>query len=128
MNAVLESLREKRAEQISAMDSILAQVDDRDLVEAERGLLEASRQRIAELDAQIEPLAAYETLREAHRDAQRDLPAPAVERRRVDGIDRQPAYRSAGAFLVDYLRGSGIMERGVVDDAAAARVYQARAD
>src|SRR5215471_16151414 len=98
MNAVLESLREKRAEQISAMDSILAQVDDRDLVEAERGLLEASRQRIAELDAQIEPLAAYENLREAHRDAQRELPAPATAQRRIDGADRAQQYRSAGAF------------------------------
>ena len=37
------------------MDSVLGQVEDRDLVDAERSLLTACQQRIAELDAQIEP-------------------------------------------------------------------------
>jgi hypothetical protein len=45
----------------------------------------------------------------------------------MDGIDIMPNYRSAGAFLVDYLRAAGIMQRGNVDHEALARVQQARA-
>jgi len=40
--------------------------------------------------------------------------------------DRAPEYRSAGAYLVDVLRARGILERGVPDMNAAARI-QARA-
>lgn len=129
MNAVLERLREQRAEQVSSMDAILSQVEDRDLVDAERGLLEAARGRIAELDAQIDPLQAFEDLRAAHGEASASIRPNTVPAspRRVDGGDRAPVYASAGAFLVDYLRANGIMERGVADPQAAARVAQARA-
>jgi HK97 family phage major capsid protein len=111
------------------MSAILDQVGDRDLVDAERAILQSSRDRIAELDAQIEPLRAWDELAERHAETVNALPAPAsVERRRVDGADRRAVYRTAGEFLVDYLRANGLMERGVRDEAAAARVYQARAD
>jgi len=128
MNAVLERLREQRAEQVASMDAILGQVVDRDLVDAERGLLEAARGRIAELDAQITPLQAFEDMRAAHADTSAAIRPEIVPAgpRRADGGDRAPVYRSAGAFLVDYLRAHGIMERGVVDPGAAARVQQAR--
>jgi hypothetical protein len=112
------------------MDAILGQVDDRDLVDAERGILEGARARIAELDAMIEPLASFEALRDAHSTAtlvRPPAPAPAA-RARIDGVQARPQYPSAGAFLVDYLRAHGILERGVRDEQAAARVYQARAD
>jgi HK97 family phage major capsid protein len=131
MNVVLERLREQRAEQISTMDAILGQVEDRDLVDAERGLLEACRQRIAELDDQIAPLAAYDELREAQAEHVARLPRPIpAAARSVDGPDRAFPYGSPGAFLVDYLRAHGIMDRNR-DDAAMARVqaaYNVRAD
>jgi HK97 family phage major capsid protein len=140
-NAVLESLRAERAEQIAAMEAVLSQVEGRDLVEAERNLLDRARVRIGELDAQIEPLEAFEALAQQHRDTVNALPAPAnprptvsapaTTRQRVDMAAENPrghGYRSPGAFLVDYLRGNGLFERGVRDEAAAARLYQARAD
>jgi HK97 family phage major capsid protein len=129
-NLVLERLRAQRADQMAAMDTILENVgDDRDLVDAERQLLNATRERIAELDAQIAPLADYDEMREQHRETVASLPRPeAPAPRPVGRIDHGPTYRSVGAFLVDYVRAHGIMERGVRDDAAAARLYQMRAD
>jgi hypothetical protein len=130
-NPVLESLRAQRAEQISTMDAILAQVEERDLVDAERGLLEACRDRIGVIDAQIAPLAEYEALRGAHAETVAALPAPTgsngASSRRLDVAERAPIYRTAGEFLVDYLRAHGIYERGTRDEQAAARVMQARA-
>src|SRR5215471_72165 len=130
-NPVLERLVSQRAEQMAAMDSVLNQVgDERDLVDAERSLLDASRERIAELDAQIQPLRAYEQMREAHAESVSSLPRPAdtVGARRMDVEQRAPLYRTAGAFLVDYIRANGIMDRNVRDESAAQRIYQARAD
>jgi HK97 family phage major capsid protein len=129
-NPVLESFRAQRDEQISTIDSILGQVEGRDLTDAERGLLEAARSRIALLDEQITPLAAFEDLRGTHDERVNALPRPAdvVPARRIDAGERRSPYPTAGAFLVDYLRANGILERGVRDEAAAARVYQARAD
>jgi hypothetical protein len=125
-NPVLESLRAQRAEQIAAMDSVLGQVNDRDLVDAERSLLTASRERIAELDAQIAPLADFEALREAHADTAAQYPPALEPRTRRIEVNERPQYATAGAFLVDYLRAHGIMDRGVPDEAARQRVYQAR--
>ena len=132
MNAVLESYRAQRDEQIATMDAILGQVEGRDLVDAERGILESARQRIAELDAQIKPLEEFEALRSDHRETTSSLPTARpgmvpAEPRRLAGDERAPVYRSAGEFLVDYLRAQGIADRGSRDEAAAARVFQARA-
>ena len=124
-NAVLDRLRDQRSEQIATMDAILSQVgEDRDLVDAERGLLEASRGRLAEIDAQIEPLAAYEDMREAHNARTASLPRPvpvAATARNVDGPGHDFPYGTPGAFVVDYLRSRGIMERNVRDENAAGR-------
>jgi hypothetical protein len=130
-NPVLEVMRAERAEQISNMDAILGQVENRDLSEAERGLLERARDRIGLLDEQISPLAEFEALRSAHDATVGALPRPALEvgGRRADMSGEGVQYRSAGTFLVDYLRAHGIMERGVPDDQAAARLaYAQRAD
>lgn len=128
-NPVLVSLLTQRAEQLSTMDALLGQVDGRDLVDAERSLLEASRQRIEAIDAQITPLQAIEELRSAHGNALEALGGPdrvPAQPRRVDGGDRAPNYRSAGEYLVDLLRARGIMDRaGGPDQQAIARV-QAR--
>lgn len=131
MNPVLERLTAQRAEAVSSMDAILNQVgDDRDLVDSERALLNTARDRLAELDAQITPLAEFESMRAAHADTLSGLPQPAQTStaRRVETVERGAPYRTAGAFLVDYLRANGIMERNQRDEAAAARVYHARAD
>jgi hypothetical protein len=127
-NAVLEALESQRAEQISTIDAVLGQVEGRDLVDAERSLLEAARQRIGQLDDQLKPLREFEALRAAHTDAASQLPArlPA-QPRRVDGPDGRAAHGSPGAYMVDYLRAHGIMERGVRDEAAMARLAQTRA-
>jgi HK97 family phage major capsid protein len=129
VNHVLESLRAQRAEQIATMDAILEQVEGRDLVDAERGLLEAARNRIGELDAQIAPLEAFEAMRGAHAETVAGLPAPAAAAasRAVGVAERPPLYRTAGEFVVDYLRARGIGTDGVRDEAAAQRVMQARA-
>jgi hypothetical protein len=129
-NPVLDRLRVERDEQISTIDAILGQVEGRDLVEAERGLLDIARDRIGILDQQIEPLAQFESLRAAHDQTVGALPRPAeLAPRRADVAGDRIQYRSAGAFLVDYLRAHGIMERGVLDEAAAGRLqYAQRAD
>ena len=126
-NPVLEALRAQRAEQLGTLDAILGQVEGRDLVDAERTLLEAARQRIDAIDAQIDLLQPIEDLRAAH-DAgspgQRGDLIPA-QPRAAAGTDRAPAYRTAGEFVVDYIRARGI--HADPDPAAQARVQQVRA-
>jgi len=67
-NAVLERLYAQRVEAVQAIDHVLSGVTDRDLVPAESDLLEATRSRITELDAQIAPLEAFDQLRGTHDD------------------------------------------------------------
>jgi HK97 family phage major capsid protein len=128
VNPVLESYKTQRALQLANMDSILAEVGDRDLTEAEKGLLESARSRIGVLDDQIRPLQALEDVRGAANETVAQLPTPGtvVTSRRLGEPERGPVYRSAGAFMVDYLRANGIMDRGVRDEAAANRLYQSR--
>jgi len=131
-NPVLDSYRAQREQQVENIDSILGQVEGRDLTDAERGLLDTARERIRALDDQIRPLAEFEAIRDAHETSVRSLPRPAdrvePQPRPAAGIDRSAMqYRSAGAFMVDLLRSEGIMERGIRDDQATARVMQARA-
>jgi HK97 family phage major capsid protein len=127
-NAVLESFQTQRDNEVARMGSILEQVQDRDLSDAEKGILEAASSRIAALDAQIEPLEAYDRLVGAHSRSLESLPriVPA-EPRRADGGERSPEYRSAGAFIVDLIRARGMMSQGQPDAQAAARIAQTRA-
>jgi hypothetical protein len=129
-NPVLTALYAQRAEQLATVDAILAQIDGRDMVDAERSLLTAARERVQILDAQIVPLEEIEAIRDTHAD--RSITAPPARQpaqpRRVDGGDRAPVYGSAGAFMVDYLRARGLLERnGQPDPEAMARIAQARA-
>ena len=126
-NPVLEALRAQRAEQLGTLDAILGQVEGRDLVDAERTLLEAARQRIDAIDAQIDLLQPIEDLRAAHNagsPGQRGDLIPA-QPRAAAGTDRAPTYRTAGEFVVDYIRARGI--HADPDPAAQARVQQVRA-
>ena len=134
MNAVLERLREQRAEQIASIDAVLAQVEGRDMVDAERSLLEAARQRIAEIDAQIAPLEAFDELRNQHIERTGELPRPGdptpAQPRRMDGSARDFPYATPGAFLADMCRAAGCRDGGQwggPDTEAQHRVLQARA-
>lgn len=113
-NAVLDRLLAQRDEQTTFIDQLLERVgaEERDLVDAERSNLDAARQRIGELDAQIEPLQAFETTRHT---------AAETAARALGRADTRPTahpaagggpvaqYRDAGTFLVDYLRSRGGM-------------------
>ena len=129
---VLESFIAQRQAEIDRMDSILGQVDGRDLSDAEKGILEAARSRIMDLDGQIKPLEEYEALAGAHRDAVSQqagggaasrVPA---EPRRADGLERASEYRSAGGYIVDLIKARGLMG-ATADPQAAARISQTRA-
>jgi hypothetical protein len=135
MNPVLTKLYADRAEVLDSMDAVLGQIEGRDMVDAERSLLEAAKERLELIDRQIEPLQGFESLRGAHNDALaaldvRQTPSrPPAQPRRADGGDRTPSYSSPGAFLVDYLRALGLNQSGgppTPDAAALARVMQAR--
>lgn len=132
-NVVLERLHDQRAEQLSTMDALLAQVEERDLSDAERGLLEHARVRIGEIDAQIAPLEQLEQLRGVHAERVSSLPSPAsAAARPIGGAVPECPYASAGEFLVDLIRSRGFMDRpgGAPDEQAMARVhaaYQTRA-
>jgi len=129
-NAVLERFRAQRAEQIATMDAILEQVDDRDLVDAERGILEGCRTRIAELDAQIEPLEEYDNLRAQHVETVAALPQrPEPARPVAVGVrEREFPYRTPGEFVVDYIRANGYMDTSRArDEDAASRLHAAYA-
>ena len=128
-NAVLDRLLVQRQEQITFIDQTLDRVETegRDLVDAEVKNLDAARQRIAELNAQIGPLEEFEKLRSSHEAAVGALPRPqglAAQPRRVDGGDRTPIYRTAGEYVVDLIKARGI--HSDPDPAAAARITQMR--
>jgi HK97 family phage major capsid protein len=137
-NVVLTRLLNERSELIATIESVLGQVDGRDLTDAEQAVLDHTRTRIQELDAQIKPLEDYEAVKSQHAATVGGLPQPPAtgngapdrvpaQPRRMDGLDGAPHYASAGAFLVDYLRAAGIMQRGQPDPEAMARVQQMRA-
>jgi hypothetical protein len=136
-NAVIERLQAQRDEQLQFVDQLLNRVDadNRDLVEAERANVAAARQRVADIDTQLEPLLAFDTLRTQASNGQ-PLPArtaPArTEPRPLDPTGHQAAggglpWRTAGAFVVDHLRARGRAGHAP-DTAAAARIERAVAN
>lgn len=113
MNAVLERLEAQRAEQVQFVDQMLARADSeaRDLVEAERNNLTAARQRIGELDAQLEPLREFETLRTdaaAATPGGGARPGRPADPGRPLGDGATHVYASPGAYIVDVLRARGV--------------------
>ncbi len=133
MHVLITRLEEQRAEQVSFVDQMLSRADaeGRDLVQAERDNLAAARQRIGEIDDQLTPLRAYDSLRAASTDGT-PLPAPAPRAGQPgQPLDRgaAPAYRSAGAYIVDHLRATGVRWANLAPDAAAmARLQRAAAE
>lgn len=135
-NVVLERLLAERAEAIKVLESILEQVDGRDLTDAETEVLNRTRDRVVQLDRQIDPLEEYEKVKAVHAGTVATLPRPdrqadrlPADPRRADGADRAPVYRTTGAFLADICRAAGCQPGGRFgqpDPDAAQRVYQAR--
>lgn len=60
-NAVLKRLADERASQETFIAELLASAEERDLVQAELDNVKAAETRIAEIDAQIKPLADFES-------------------------------------------------------------------
>lgn len=133
MNPVLARLLEQREAQTQFIDQLLARVaeENRDLVDAERSNLEAARQRITELDAQITPLEEFEAVRAAHqssaaaatgaiRGTHTGTNAGAGEQR-LGVQPRRQEYRSAGHFIVDHLRAIGDPHQNRAPDTDAAQ-------
>src|SRR5215472_5693410 len=104
-NVVLERFIAERTELCATIESVLAQVEGRDLTDAETAVLEHTRTRIQELDKQIAPLEEYERVKAQHQQTVAELPHPEprmtpdrlpAQPRRADGLDVMPRYRSAG--------------------------------
>jgi hypothetical protein len=135
-NAVLIRKRQERADQLSFVDELLTKVEadgGRDLVDAEIKNLEAARQRVQELDAQIVPLEEHEIMTARHQETAglyvpQDRPGPS---RQAIGHGPESAWPSAGAFMTDLLRARGYMAdprsgaRLPADPNAAARIQYA---
>lgn len=132
MNPVLQRLLDQRAEQETFIDQLLGRVveEDRDLVEAETNNLTAARERIAKIDEQIKPLEEFEEARAAHQSNAPAAPEPDQGDQRDQGRDsgrrqqlgvrqRPVAYRSRGAFVVDYIRAHGYRGANLAPDPAA---------
>lgn len=118
MNPVLKRLLAQRQEQIDFISHLLEQVeaDGRDLVDAERSNVDAARERLQQLDRQIEPLEAFEATRAAHQETTSNV-TPTQPRRDggptpLGASTRQHKYGTAGEFVVDYLRARGQSVQG----------------
>jgi hypothetical protein len=107
-NPVLVRLLAERDEQVRFIEQTLERVEteSRDLVDAEQANLRAARERITTLDAQIEPLEEFETLRAAHRSTTSGYsggggggPRPATLTQ-----PRGREYRTAGEVIVERIR------------------------
>jgi hypothetical protein len=107
-NATIDRLEEERQSKLDFVEQSLSSVETegRDLVDAEKRNLEAAKDRIKEIDAQLVPLREFEELRNAHREGGRVRPASADPGRGL-GADTQVRaheYRDAGEFMADAWR------------------------
>ena len=129
-NGVLSRLLEERAKAVEFVDQLLSRVDEenRDLVDAEKATLAASKERVAQLDAQIKPLEEFEQIVGEHR-AAKPIPSrrPSQDggedrQARLGGIEPRPVqYASAGHFIVDKIRAVGYPGEQLEPDADAAQ-------
>lgn len=125
--AVLRQLVEERKGCVDFIDRTCAAAAaaKRDLSESEQETLKTQRDRIAKIDAQIEPLEAFEQTRDAHRDtvsrftstgagAGAGAPGAGTSDRgaslggdgRLELKDKAHEYRTAGEFLADAYKAS----------------------
>jgi len=124
---MLARLLEQRAERETFIEQLLDQVDgdERDLVDAERNLLNAARERIEQLDQDIEPLEKTGRVVAAHRASTRRYAAapPASDPGGGSlGARTEPRphqYASAGHFIVDLIHARGYFNQTPDPDAEA---------
>ena len=109
-NPVLDRLRQERAKHVDYIAQLLAHVDEnqRDLVDAETAALTSARERIGQIDAQIEPLEAFEATRSAHEETVAAV-QPTIRSQQQGatrlGVQPRPVvYPTAGHFVVDKIR------------------------
>ena len=114
-NKVLERMAADRDRTNETIDEILASIeaDDRDPSDAERSLISRHRTRLEELEPQIVEQVELEERRHASRDVHEVLTRStraAVESGRIDRPGAPTVlHRSAGEFIVDYLKSRGGM-------------------
>ena len=121
-NPVLDRLLAERDTQIEFIDRTLsgAEADTRDLVPAELANLEAARTRVADIDAQIDPLRQFEELRNSSAaTAARALNRAPGASTPLSATPREVTYATAGEFLVDYIRAVGYPAANVTPDTDA---------
>jgi HK97 family phage major capsid protein len=111
-NAMLDRLQEERSKLIEFVDETLARANDdgRDLVDAEQRNLKTSQERVAQLDAQIEPMVKFEGIR-----------ASQVRMDRTPAPQRTPQGAEFRGFGDLYVESEGYQQRGwqgraVLDD------------
>lgn len=131
-NLTLTRLLEQRDAQTQFIDQLLSRVEteQRDMVDAERSNLDAAKQRISELDAQIKPIEEFEQVRAAHvSSTPTNSPAPRDNRdqgqHRLTVRDREVKYETAGQFMVDLVRSMDYPDTGRGDQDAKQRVASA---
>lgn len=105
--------------------------DDRDISDAEMTQVNATRERVDKLDAQIAPLQELQDRMAAHEQTVRSIASSASEPRagepgkgeRLTVSPREVRYGSAGEFMVDYVRSMRDVSRQMADlyDADAAQ-------
>lgn len=129
-NPVIDRLQQERNTQVEFIDQTLAQVDaqERDLVEAETANLNAARERIRAIDAQLTPLQEFEELRGAHRSTGSGYTSTGDGESRGLGARTEPRtheYRSAGEVLADAARASASQNDRGYDQRAVDRLESA---
>ena len=138
MNPVLTNLLEQRSTQEAFIENLLGRVaeENRDLVDAEVANLNAARERIGQIDAQIKPIEEFEAVRAAHRSTvdkvtstadRRNEDQRAYERSgRLTVQPREVKYDTPGHYLADMSRAlgytTGSQYRAQPDHAAMERV------
>jgi hypothetical protein len=100
---MLDRLQEERSKLIEFVDETLSRANDdgRDLVDAEQRNLKTSQERIAQLDAQIEPMVTFEGIRASQARMDR---TPAPQR-----TQHGEQFRSFGDLYID---SEGYQQRG----------------
>lgn len=137
-NPVLARMIDQRYQQQEFIVGVLAAVENenRDLVDAELSNLNHARERITQLDAQIEPLEAFERTAAEHAWSVPEAPQRSNstggeqdrsarngggDRQRLGVQPREQKYDSVGHFLVDYIRAVGFQGAQLAPNADAAQ-------
>ena len=124
MNGMLERLQSERSHLVEFVDETLTRANDegRDLVDAEQRNLTTSQERIAQLDAQIKPLADFENVRAAAVEIDRRISGPSI---RTAPRPSAPAeFRGFGDMYVDSpeFQSRGIQARTQLGDVQGFRL------